>query len=119
MYEKLYHDLLNRYNDLECEYTKLSEENEQLRQRLGFSKNPEESIVIPVMEAASVNKYSSPKEEIDLFRSLFCGREDVFARRWHSVTSGKSGYQPVCENEWAEGLCDKENSSVQTAQIGC
>ena len=114
MYEKLYHDLLIRYNDLERENTRLSEENEQLRKRLGFSKNPEESIVIPVMEAASVNKYSSPKEKIDLFRSLFCGREDVFARRWHSVTSGKNGYQPVCENEWAEGLCDKRKFKYAT-----
>ena len=55
----------------------------------------------------SLNKYSSAKEKIDLFRSLFKGREDVFARRWQSASTGKSGYQPVCENEWAEGLCDK------------
>lgn len=38
---------------------------------------------------------------------MFCGREDVFARRWYSKTTEKSGYQPVCENEWADGLCDK------------
>lgn len=54
-----------------------------------------------------MNKYSSSTEKISLFRSLFCGREDVFARRWYSKTTEKSGYQPVCENEWADGLCDK------------
>jgi hypothetical protein len=43
---------------------------------------------------------------VDLFRSLFKGREDVFARRWYSKTSGKAGYQPVCQNEWTP-MCDK------------
>ncbi|MDO4510318.1 MAG: DEAD/DEAH box helicase family protein [Bacteroidales bacterium] len=47
-------------------------------------------------------------EKVALFRSVFRGRDDVFARRWHSATSGKSGYQPVCANEWRRGLCDKK-----------
>lgn len=38
----------------------------------------------------------SPQEKVELFRSLFKGREDVFARRWYSRTTGKAGYQPVC-----------------------
>ena len=101
---KSYIAIFFRYNELERENTRLSEENEQLRQQLGRIKNPEEDIIIPVPHVSSVNKYSSSKEKIDLFRSLFCGREDVFARRWNSVTSGKSSYRPVCENEWAEGL---------------
>ena len=107
MYEKLYRELLLRYNELERENTRLSEENLQLRRQLGFAEIPEENIEKPVTDVASVNKYSSSKEKIELFRSLFRGREDVFARRWQSTTSGKNGYQPVCENEWAEGLCDK------------
>lgn len=47
-------------------------------------------------------------ERIRLFQSLFKGREDVFARRWFSKTTGKSGYQPVCINEWKQGICDKK-----------
>ena len=42
----------------------------------------------------------TPEEKIVLFRSIFKGREDVFAQRWFSRTSGKSGYQPVCRKEW-------------------
>ena len=42
-----------------------------------------------------------------MFRILFKGREDVFARRWYSKASGKGGYQPVCQNEWNRQLCDK------------
>ena len=48
------------------------------------------------------------EERIELFRSLFRGREDVFARRWYSKVTNKSGYQPVCVNEWRRGLCDKK-----------
>lgn len=50
----------------------------------------------------------SPEEKIALFRSIFRGREDVFARRWFSRASGKSGYQPVCRKEWNRDFCDKK-----------
>lgn len=50
----------------------------------------------------------SLEEKVTLFRSLFQGREDVFARRWFSPTTGKSGYQPVCAREWNREYCDKK-----------
>ena len=100
MYEKLYRELLIRYNEL-------ANENRRLRQQLGLTETNNEIISHSAIEVATVHKYSSSNEKITLFRSLFLGREDVFARRWQSTTSGKSGYQPVCENEWVEGLCDK------------
>lgn len=46
-------------------------------------------------------------EKVTLFRSLFRGREDVYARRWQSRDGSKSGYQPVCANEWNPQLCEK------------
>jgi len=49
----------------------------------------------------------SLQEKVSLFRSVFKGREDVFARRWYSATTQKSGYQPVCEREWKPDFCDK------------
>ena len=49
----------------------------------------------------------SPDEKIKIFRSLFRGREDVFPRRFESRKTGKSGYQPVCVNEWRRGVCAK------------
>ncbi len=42
---------------------------------------------------------SPPADKIALFRSLFRGREDVFAKRWTSAKTGKSGYAPVCTTE--------------------
>ena len=41
----------------------------------------------------------SLEEKVAIFQGLFQGRSDVFAKRWYSETSKKSGYQPVCEKE--------------------
>jgi len=60
---------------------------------------------------SGVHKFSSPAEKIRLFRSMFRGREDVFARRWYSLTKEKGGYSPVCGNEWKDGICPKPKSS--------
>ena len=54
-----------------------------------------------------INNQSSPEAKIALFRSLFRGREDVYAKRFESKKTGKTGYQPVCRNEWVQGLCEK------------
>jgi hypothetical protein len=45
-------------------------------------------------------------DKISLFRTLFQGRRDVYSQRWESGT-GKSGYSPVCDNEWRPGVCQK------------
>ena len=54
-----------------------------------------------------ITRASSSAEKIVLFRSLFRGREDIFPKRWINSKSGKSGYSPVCANEWKAGLCRK------------
>lgn len=57
--------------------------------------------------AAPVNSHSTAREKIDFFLSTFKGRQDMYAKRYYSEKTGKSGYTPVCKNEWAYGLCDK------------
>lgn len=47
------------------------------------------------------------RAKVDLFRSLFRGRSDVFPLRWENLKTGKSGYAPACANEWKRGLCEK------------
>ncbi|MBI1874245.1 MAG: DEAD/DEAH box helicase family protein [Acidobacteria bacterium] len=54
-----------------------------------------------------LNQRSSSEQKIALFRSLFCGREDVYPRRFESRKTGKSGYAPACANEWVRGICEK------------
>ena len=57
---------------------------------------------------APVHTHSSTQEKIEYFLSMFKGRGDVYARRYQSTKTGKSGYTPVCKNEWQPGMCDKK-----------
>lgn len=59
------------------------------------------------MDRPAVDHRSPPEEKVTLFRSLFRGRDDVYPRRFESRRSGKSGYSPVCGNEWVRGICEK------------
>ena len=54
-----------------------------------------------------IDRASSPDAKIALFRSLFRGRDDVYASRFENRKTGKSGYSPACGNEWVRGLCEK------------
>lgn len=44
---------------------------------------------------AHVDQHSSPQEKLALYRTLFAGRTDVYARRWENRTTGTSGWWPV------------------------
>ncbi|MDC3418695.1 TOTE conflict system archaeo-eukaryotic primase domain-containing protein [Aquibacillus salsiterrae] len=57
----------------------------------------------------------TPKEKAAtlLFMNLFRGKTYVFAQRWESNTTGKSGYSPACENKWDKELCQKPKIKCQ------
>lgn len=57
--------------------------------------------------------------KVALFRTVFRGREDVFARRWENTKTGRSGYSPACRNEWEHGLCAKMNSGGARRRATC
>ena len=95
-----YQELLAAYNKLLMENEYLHKEVDRLQSLLGSKGTP---LTLPI-----IKQHLSLEEKVDVFRNLFKGREDVFARRWYSRTSGKSGYQPVCRNEWDRQLCDKK-----------
>lgn len=107
-------DLLTRYNKLLSQYELLHKENEVLRSLLKIHGVEYETRMKEDMNTSIYSLVSVPTitlsidERLRLFQSLFKGREDVFARRWFSKTTGKSGYQPVCINEWKQGICDKK-----------
>jgi hypothetical protein len=54
-----------------------------------------------------IDQRSPPEKKIALFRALFRGREDVYPRRFENRKTGRTGYQPVCANEWVRGICEK------------
>ena len=92
----------------------LEEENLKLKNLLfqnGISYESEKQESIVVVSKSENRKTAmqrlSLQEKVELFRTLFKGREDVFAKRWYSDSLKKSGYQPVCEREWNREFCDK------------
>ena len=61
----------------------------------------------PQIQVEPEGQRLSTAEKLVLFRRLFRGRDDVYAVRWESKATGKSGYAPACENEWRPGICEK------------
>ncbi len=59
----------------------------------------------PALQDAVTPRTSAQK--VALFRELFHGRVDVFAKRWVNTKKGTKGYAPACANEWVRGVCDK------------
>ncbi len=78
---------------------KLEKENKQLKERI-YGKLEEKESVKKV-------KIISNEEKVKLFMEIFKGRTDVYAKRWTSNRTGKSGYSPVCKNEFSTYKCDK------------
>lgn len=105
-------EVLRENERLKLQVAQLEEENTRLKNQITELQHPELKTPplpeLPIPDKSSPMYSLSSDEKVALFRCVFRGREDVFARRWHSASSGKSGYQPVCENEWRTDLCDKK-----------
>lgn len=80
-----------------AENARLREENLRLQQILGISKGS--SLEPKPGQPGRVTQRSSPEAKITLFRSLFRGRDDVYAHRWERP-DGRSGYSPACQNPY-------------------
>lgn len=102
-----------RQVSVEGELAALREENARLRGLLGLDDRsarqatpvwkptlfPSMATQAPVV--SSVDRHSTPQEKIALFRSLFAGREDVYALRWDNERTNKSGWGPAVRGGWA------------------
>jgi superfamily II DNA or RNA helicase len=93
----------------QCE--KLRVENTQLKAQLGKSADslatePVPSSSVFDQNPSGVTSQSSSEAKMELFLSLFRGREELYAVRWES-SKGKAGYAPACGNEWDRILCKK------------
>lgn len=73
----------------------------------------DEQIALLKRSAAVVDKFSPVMEKVKLYQSLFQGRSNVYARRFESAKTGKSGYQPVCKNEWGAGSLQQAKGKMR------
>lgn len=105
-------ELLEKYNTLAAENDSLRKENEWLKEKLRDCLPSWNSVKsIPPLSEVKVPSSTPapeipPQEKIKLFKSLFAGRDDVYAKRWQNK-KGDAGYVPVCGHEWKAGLCRK------------
>ncbi len=104
--------IAEQISELEKELAALDVKREELKNKivqLQNSQNTDTKIADPIVAYGNfqVTGESSEIEKISLFRSLFRGREDVYPKRFESKRTGKSGYQPVCNNEWIRPICQK------------
>jgi superfamily II DNA or RNA helicase len=80
----------------------LEQENARLRSLLADHGIASEAVAKTTQRPAEPTS-NRPKlgtaEKIALFKSLFRGREDVYAQRWESP-DGRSGYSPRTERDW-------------------
>ena len=98
-------------------------ENKRLRAEIELLKNPPAGHSDPVPESASndsgaflcapsasgIGEVPAPADKtakVALFRSLFRGREDVYAERWR-MKDGKWGYRPAGLKNWEAVLASK------------
>ncbi len=86
-----------------AEIARLKEENDRLRSTHGEAptSSSHRSQRTPRLFSAAeevplgVDGSSPPEDKIRLFRSLFAGRADVYAKRWENPSTKKSGWSPV------------------------
>jgi len=108
-----HNDIDRLISDAESELAELESRRSELFARLAELRREETAQLQPAEKLGqndsqlSVTNQSPQEDKIALFRSLFRGREDVYPRRFESMKTGKKGYQPVCHNEWAGGICEK------------
>ncbi len=97
----------DRDSDL-SELESLRHENAELRQRLKLveAEASTQSIAVSAelpledLPCTALDKSSAVQDKTTLFRSLFRGREDVYAVRWENERSGKKGYAPASADRW-------------------
>lgn len=112
------HKETNKYDSLLRELEQLKTENARLKDLLQANGIVYEVEATEVDEEKIYSDIMFPDvhlgkdERVELFRSLFRGRDDVFARRWYSKSMNRGGYQPVCINEWRRGVCNKKGCQV-------
>ncbi len=92
-------NLKEKINEIDKQISELS----KLKQQYISQLNNENQIYLTKQK----QNILTPSEKINLFKSYFKGRDDVFAKLWINKKTNKKGYSPVCKNEWIKNKCNK------------
>lgn len=104
-----------RINEIEDKLKLLEEEKKALEKELKILLSKKDDSVFIGIKANHFTP-KTPEEKIQLFTKLFRCREDVFPKFWENQKTGKSGYSPVCNNEWQKPICGKPQIKCTNCQ---
>lgn len=112
-------DLRRQLDEARVECAQLREENARLRRMLGLpcaANRPTLTEPAPTLFPAAqplplVHAGSPTQQKIALFRTLFRGREDVYAVLWMNERTGKKGYSPAYRTSTATGMTKQAGGS--------
>lgn len=94
-------DLQRRLGEAFHEVTRLRAENERLRTLLALAQRTQTILAADDRQPRPAgDSPATAAEKIALVRSLFRGREDVYALRWENTQTAKSGYAPAVASGW-------------------
>lgn len=86
---------------------KLEQENKELKEKIYGEIE---------RDVYTETKAISYEQKVKIFMNVFKGRTDLYAKRWISNKTGKSGYSPVCRNEFSY-KCEKPKVKCNECQF--
>jgi hypothetical protein len=127
-----YAELLENYKKLLAENAVIKDELEKLQRQKGNDNdhlldlpviihdpiiaNTNSNLFTPY-PANEISKDSTPSEKIQLYLSLFKGRDDVFARRWENKKKETAGYSPAVQTNGSPVFVKNQKCHVPIASI--
>jgi hypothetical protein len=100
-------ELEHQIAEAEAELTELAERQAAVAERLELLRISTSTVRPRGEREGGSSTVWTPMRKVELFGSLFRGRDDVYATRWQSSRTAKSGYSPKCANEWDRRVCNK------------
>jgi len=107
------------------EVRRLLEENARLRSLLIAHSIPIPEAAQPTLHPSQASNsaplvrkpgLATAEQRIALFRSLFRGREDIYAIRWEN-NDGRSGYMPKADRDWKSYLSAKDEDRKKVDRL--
>ena len=107
------------------EVRRLVEENARLRSLLIAHGIPIPEAARPTLQPPQASHsalearkpgIATAEQRIALFRSLFRGREDIYAIRWEN-NDGRSGYMPKADRDWKSYLSAKDEDRKKVDRL--
>lgn len=104
-------------NVLQNELVRLREENARLKELLRKHGIAYEASTSPIVPTQKLMPQLSLEEKVALFRSLFRGREDVFARRWYSPKTEKMAISRYAHGNGIQYIATRRSINVRNVRI--